>query len=247
MMTTKEAFETREQTGRDIRKVSDYSGHEEFAVTHSPECPHNAPLKGSPRCKGGYRVEGTDICGWTEIRPEGLYPECVREAFDAEGKYHRTCSGPGEALYMETTHVGVVLSLGEVNGYDDSDFYAVVWNGTRPERVTYASTRGWTYPNNAAIDATPEVLAAFAQWQDEQRKAAQAARDAERKAAIEAEKRRPARGKAVEVVRGRKVPIGFSGLVFWEGTDNYGKARVGIKNAAGDVKFTAASNCEVRG
>ena len=30
--------------------------------------------------------------------------------------------------YHEVSYEGAVLSTGEVNGYDDSDFYAVVWD-----------------------------------------------------------------------------------------------------------------------
>lgn len=62
------------------------------------------------------------------------------------------------------THVGLVLSLGEDNGYDDSDFWAIVWDPQKgqTERITYASTRGWTYDLGASIDATDEVKAAYA-------------------------------------------------------------------------------------
>ena len=51
----------------------------------------------------------------------------------------------------------------------------------------------------------------------------------------------------MKVVKGRKVPIGFEGVVIWCGEDNWGKARIGIKNDAGKVEFTAASNAEVVG
>jgi hypothetical protein len=43
------------------------------------------------------------------------------------------------------------------------------------------------------------------------------------------------------VVKGKKVPIGTSGTVIWAGFGKYGP-RVGIKTAAGEVHFTAASN-----
>lgn len=55
----------------------------------------------------------------------------------------------------------------------------------------------------------------------------------------------PRKGKTVTVVRGRKVAKGTTGYVIWEGEDNYGKARVGIKDEAGEVHWTAASNCQV--
>lgn len=43
------------------------------------------------------------------------------------------------------------------------------------------------------------------------------------------------------VVRGRKVPIGFEGVVIWIGDGKYGM-RVGIKNDAGEVAFMALGN-----
>lgn len=68
---------------------------------------------------------------------------------------------PDSTAVIERTYDGCVLDTYERNGYDDSDFYAVVWD--RAERrlrtVQYATTRGWTYLNGAAVDATEDVLA----------------------------------------------------------------------------------------
>lgn len=63
-------------------------------------------------------------------------------------------------LLMERTYEGCVLDTYERNGYDDSDFYAIVWDGERIRSIEYGTTRGWTYPNHAKVDATPEVIAA---------------------------------------------------------------------------------------
>lgn len=83
------------------------------------------------------------------------------------------------------------------------------------------------------------------QWMD-QDAAANAMFWAGRARAAEAmERNRPAKGKTVEVVRGRKTPIGFTGFVMWEGTDRFGNDRVGIKAPDGTVEFTAASNVRV--
>lgn len=51
------------------------------------------------------------------------------------------------------------------------------------------------------------------------------------------------KGAKVKVVRGRKVPIGFAGVVIWVGDAKYG-VRVGIKRADGEVAFTAIGNVE---
>lgn len=63
-----------------------------------------------------------------------------------------------------TTFEGAVLDTYERNGHDDSDFYAVVWDGEKVTTVEYASTRGWTYHNGASIDATADVKAAALAW-----------------------------------------------------------------------------------
>lgn len=133
---------------------------------------------------------------------------------------------PAEGLWMETTHVGLVLSLNERNGYDDSDFYALVWSPTlgRPERIEYASTCGWTYPNNAQVDATPEVVAAYEGWlqrcQDEARAAQRAKLAAEQAAAEKASREAEAlRGKVVQVIRGKG--RGAVGPVVWVGPSKF--------------------------
>lgn len=57
-----------------------------------------------------------------------------------------------------TSYEGCVLSTGEHNYYDDSDFYAMVWDEPTQsvKKVIYATTRGWTYHNGAKVDATEE-------------------------------------------------------------------------------------------
>lgn len=81
---------------------------------------------------------------------------------------------PADAVWSEhhkvwtwKTHVGLCLEDHEINGYDDSDFYMVVWNEEKqaPERITYATTRGWSYPAYGSyVDATPEVRAKYEAW-----------------------------------------------------------------------------------
>jgi hypothetical protein len=156
---------------------------------------------------------------------------------------------------FEVTFEGAVLSLGERNWHDDSDFFATVWDeatGT-VHTVDYATTRGWTYANGASVDATPEVR--------EKAAAFYAARDLEsRIAKANAAARTPARGLTVKVVKGRKVPKGTTGTVIWVGEGKYfgptprykssawstaGALRVGVKDAEGTVHWTAASNVEV--
>jgi hypothetical protein len=204
-----------------VKTVRDYPGHEEGRLHHGPTCPHH-----------GVVGDG--------IRLEGLFPDCI-----TEGSYGDKCWGPSEALYMKTTHVGLVLDIGEYSERDDSDFYAVVWNPEAgcAERITYASTRGWTYPNGAGIDATPEVIEAWTAW-------SRACQEKRRAAQELAAAKVPARGKTIRVVKGRKVPKGITGECIWYGPGKayrYGSKpmRVGLKTQNGTVYWTDAGNVEV--
>lgn len=145
-----------------------------------------------------------------------------------------------ENLWLYDTHHGLCISEYERNGYNDSDFYMVVWNEEKqaPESLEFASTRGWSYPcYGSKPDATPEIMAKYQAWEAEQ-----ARKYRERMAAEEAA--RPERGKTLKVVRGRKVPQGTVGACIWVGEGRWGK-RVGIKDESGAVHWTAITNVEV--
>lgn len=156
---------------------------------------------------------------------------------------------PDVVGYWEISYEGKVLETRERNGYDDSDFYALVWDDdtNSVKSVDYATTRGWTYLNSASVDATDDVKAKAAAYYSA--RALEALKD---KAAADA--RKPAVGKSVKVVKGRKVPKGTEGVVFWVGPGKaysyyaakYGTPdRVGFRTADGASFFTAASNLEV--
>lgn len=123
-----------------------YSGHERGLIRHSKTCPH---FSASQVCV-------SDDSYRQEIRAAGLHSDCV-----LEGSYGDRCSGPFEAVYMQITHTGCVLETRERSGRDDSDFYARVWSEEKQRvvEVEYATTRGWTYPNSATVDATEDVIA----------------------------------------------------------------------------------------
>lgn len=52
------------------------------------------------------------------------------------------------------------------------------------------------------------------------------------------------KGATVRVVKGRKVAKGTEGVVFWLGTDGYGKAKIGFCTAGGEAHFIAETNVE---
>lgn len=147
----------------------------------------------------------------------------------------------GRDAYLLKKFDGFVLHEGEINGRDDSDFYAVVWNPFAGDtfRYTFATTRGWTYNNGCAIDATPEVRAAFTALRER--------REAERREAMRAAEaaRVDVIGRRVKVVKGRKVAIGTTGTVFWVGRGYRNAVRVGVKDATGTAHWLAAANLAV--
>ncbi len=90
----------------------------------------------------------------------------------------------------------------------------------------------------ASIDATPSVLAQMAILTRRAQEKTETAL-----AVMEAAKVR--KGRTVEVVKGRKVAHGVKGVCFWVGSDNWGAARIGFKDAGGVVFWIAASNVAV--
>lgn len=95
-----------------------------------------------------------------------------------------------------------VLETYERNGYDDSDFFAIVWDAAEncTKSIEYATTRfgggGW-----ADVDATPEVRALA-----DQHYIKTAVPGILRESAYEA--RLAAKGKVCRVIKGRKIAKG---------------------------------------
>jgi hypothetical protein len=97
---------------------------------------------------------------------------------------------------------------------------------------------GWKMPHYCK--ATPEEAAAY-QAQLQNLKDQQAERDAQ--GVIDGE---IVVGQTVKVRRGRKVPIGIIGIVFWvaDEADHFDTWKIGIKTEAGDKHFLAINNVE---
>ena len=139
-----------------------------------------------------------------------------------------------------------MLSEYEVNGYDDSDFVAIVWveETQQTKHITFGSTRAWTYPNRCNVDATPEVIAKATEYfrKGYEEKLRRISKE---------QSSSPTYGKRVRVVRGRAVPKGTEGEVFWtrEQATCMGLkvevVRVGIRLDHGTRQFVNAKNVEV--
>lgn len=105
---------------------------------------------------------------------------------------------------------GCVLGTGEHNYYNDSDFYAKVWDEEAGciREVEYGTTRCADSNTDCNVDATPEVRVKAAAWMK-----AQALAEWRKK--NEEQARKPQKGKTVMVVKGKWK--GTVGKVFWMG------------------------------
>ena len=110
-------------------------------------------------------------------------------------------------------YIGCVLDTYEHNGYHDSDFYAVCWDEEkgRVVEVEYDTTRcgGWGYAN---IDVTLETLLKVYRFYY------RIGRDLFDRVTKLKKAQEVQKGDTVVVARGRKVPNGTVGKVFWIGT-----------------------------
>lgn len=146
----------------------------------------------------------------------------------------------------EPEYVGCVLSTYERNGYNDSDWYAICWDGEKQKvvEVEYDTTRAGG-GGRAEIDATTEVLREVYRWYKRMgRQLFDIRTNPEQAKKIQ-------KGDTVKVIKGRKVPKGTEGVVFWCGTryNQYSRIdeeRVGIE-VDGERMFLNAEYVEVIG
>lgn len=148
----------------------------------------------------------------------------------------RRCGDP------QQSHAGMVLETYQHNGYDDSDFFAVVWDGERVSAREYASTRSWTYHNGASVDATSQVQAAALDWY-RHRLVPHLIETAQARATA------PRVGRQVRSLTQRGKNVGIVGEVRWIGPDRYdrdGGERVGIQIDGEDrLRFLPARSVAV--
>lgn len=243
----------------EITKVSDYDRK------HWGLC----PLEGVEKYgQDGQNAEGVPAYGGADGYGTGnLYCracDIAKHIVEVDGVEYRNYPGgrieSRQSLYLNAAgerytqvfsihHEGLVIATRERNFYDDSDFYAVVWNPETQsvETYEYGTTRfGGTDANSASADLADEHKPAYRDYLIRQQEQALRAHDRkEWQQAAYAAVTPSSKGQTVKVVKGRKVPVGFTGQIIWTGTDNYGNDRIGIRSAEGDTQFTAASNVVV--
>jgi hypothetical protein len=167
---------------------------------------------------------------------------CLSELCTSDNK-----NGGKACIDPTVTYTGAVLQKWEINGSDDSDFVAAVWDvSTGSVRtVEYASTRGWTYHNSATIDATPENIERAYMWATERWVETLTAR-------AEHEASKPTKGKLVRSLTTRGKNVGVTGRVMWYGEDSYRSTRwltayrVGVKVEGEEkLRYLPADRVEV--
>lgn len=159
------------------------------------------------------------------------------------------------------TYQGLVVGLRSSQDRIMSDVwstvhYATVYNGTGFQNVCYR-TEEFDYDQpvvaSATVDAPEELVELYHFWCMAKKYGETLASYDVLQTNIILEQKTPNKGKYVKVVKGKKVPLGTEGMVFWEGVDNWGNKKVGIalspeKNIRGgyvNVAWTATSNCKV--
>lgn len=120
--------------------------------------------------------------------------------------------------------------------------YAEVWDdSTQSIKRVHIGTTGWDFEGAATVDASPEDMAKAHEYRVAQLiKTYHAENERRINSAVE-RATTVEKGKEIEVVRGRKVPIGTRGECFWMGENRWGVA-VGIRLANGEAAFTAITN-----
>lgn len=152
---------------------------------------------------------------------------------------------------LETEFTGMVLCP---TFHLDTRIMSDVWE-PRPFVKVWTGSEVKTVPAGikAEQDASPEILAEAQAWETAQGIAKLQAQIAWRELAAKKEAERlrnlPEQGKLMRVAKGRKVPVGTVGTVFWIGPSDWG-LRVGLalddekddRGRAKNVAWIAASN-----
>lgn len=141
------------------------------------------------------------------------------------------------------TYQGAVLADREMNGYDDSDFYALCWDADKQDvvRITYASTR-YAGGGRCTVDADDELRLLVARTLTERRLESFPSY-------LAAARSRVRKGAPVAVVGGRK-HNGRTGTAFWIGetVNSYTRrpeARCGVLADNGDRFFVPLAHVAV--
>lgn len=119
----------------------------------------------------------------------------------------------------------------------------VIWAETQAGKKYLANIREWRGDEGGKKTFLPAHRCQPDGKEEERetaKKSLQAYKDAEAIARGEFPK-----GVTVKVYKGRKVPVGTQGVVFWTGSDNWGNTRLGIKTAEEETVWVSADHCEI--
>jgi hypothetical protein len=153
----------------------------------------------------------------------------------------------------DVTHVGQVIGFVTKVERIMSDVYAdvryaVCFTGSKVEYVAISNGE-FGATDIATVDATDEVKAKAFEYFAAQATERMQRERAHRMDAIARDAKTPMKGKEVEVVKGRKLAHGLTGIVFWTGDSGYGPSvgfninKPGVFHGKG--VFTSAKNVVV--
>jgi hypothetical protein len=121
---------------------------------------------------------------------------------------------------------------------DIDEYYADVWDGEQVRHICYGSNFGES--GKAEVDAIPEVIAEYRTWLYQIRLEILAENSWRKASEIFL-------GMVATVIKGRKLPIGTTGIIFWKGPNKfaYGRYSVGLELADGSRVFTDENNIRI--
>lgn len=153
---------------------------------------------------------------------------------------HREYNKNGQSMTMIDRYHGLVLREYECNGYNDSDFYAVIWDEEKqaPKHIMWATTRGWTYACGCVVDATPEVREKYESWVG-RRNGAWAEYYKQQAKYI------PVKGKTIRSTTVKGKAKGKQGLITWVGQSPYGEQAIRFITDSGEAFFVSCEKAEI--
>jgi len=211
---------------------------------------------------------GTAAARYADSRP-AVYDHPYRGRAEVVADFIAGRPTPGDAVTVEVLGEGTTVAVygrSESRGWDDHDWctYATFRTPEGTWREVLVAVDGQHPGNTATADASAEVLAAYEAHLEAERARVRAEeharREAERLARELRERAAVDRGRFVIVAKGRKVPVGIVGRVFYTTESEFGdragiatstrteqrmSARGRMVDAAVDVVWVAASNLDV--
>jgi hypothetical protein len=167
--------------------------------------------------------------------------------FDSSVELIKETRDKGKEVYFIVAYQEKVVGIDRIVNGDFTEYWAVVFDEyvNTFRQIKYATTAYRCDDHSASVDAPAELIQKHMDYNFYVENQTRAISDARELDIIK-------KGNWVEVVRGKKVPTGMTGLVFWMGSDSWGTKKLGISpsgvkvnNKYEDTVWIASSFCKV--